>query len=176
MPRLSDILLCVPFLAACARGDAPVAPQEQPHAFLSQASAGMVTRPWKGRCTGVAAYIDAITLHIEGTCNIAHLGLATVETTETVVPRQDGLSDLNSVNTYTAANGDKLYTRGAGIATLKPDFSGVTFSGTETVVGGTGRFSHASGSATRIGSTRFSDFNGSYEHVGTLTYDAAHRR
>lgn len=64
----------------------------------------------------------------------------------------------------------------AGLATLKPDFSWVTFSGIEMAVGGTGRFSNASGTATRKGSTRFSDNTGSYEIVGTLAYAASDGR
>jgi hypothetical protein len=102
--------------------------------------------------------------------------MTTFVTTETVVPRPDGRFDVNSVNAYTAASGDILSTVGAAIATLTPDFSGITFAGTETAVGGTGRFSNASGVATRIGSTRFSDSRGSYEHLGTLTYDASDRK
>ena len=175
MPRLPAISVAVFVLAGCGTIDAPVAPQNQPLAFMSTTNAGLVTRPWKGRCDGVATFTGPTTLHIVGTCNLAHLGKTTFETTETVVPRPDGLSDLNSVNAYTSANGDVLNTVGNGIATLKPDFSGVTFAGTETAIGGTGRFSNASGVATRIGSTRFSDSIGSYDHAGTLTFAASDR-
>jgi hypothetical protein len=83
---------------------------------------------------------------------------------------------LNAVHTFTAANGDILYTTTTGTAVLKPDFSGVTFSNIETVTGGTGRFANASGSATRIGSTNFSDGSATWEIQGTLTYDASDRR
>jgi len=44
------------------------------------------------------------------------------------------------------------------------------------VTGETGRFANASGSATRIGSTNFSDGSGTWEIQGTLTYDASDRR
>ena len=83
-----------------------------------------------------------MTLRITGTCNITHLGRATFVAIESVVPGPQG-SILNTVNTYTAANGDILNTTSTGLATLKPDFSGVTFSGIETAVGGTGRFSNS---------------------------------
>lgn len=173
MHRAPSILLAGLFLSGCAQLETPVAPEQNALANISPATAGPVSRPWVSRCDGIAVFTDPTTLRITGTCNITHLGRTTVDATETVIPRPDGLFDLNSVNTYTAANGDILYTTSAGLATLKPDFSGVTFSGVETAVGGTGRFSNASGSATRIGSTRFSDNVGSYEHVGTLTYAAS---
>lgn len=176
MLRQSTAILAVLSLVGCAQLDGPVALQALPVAFMSASGSGLVSRPWKGGCEGTATFVDAVTLHIVATCQLAHLGMTTVVATETVVPRPDGRSDLNSVNTYTAANGDILRTVGAGIATLKPDFSGVTFAGTETAVGGTGRFSNASGVASRIGSTRFSDSSGSYEHEGMLTYDPSDRQ
>jgi hypothetical protein len=80
------------------------------------------------------------------------------------------------VSTYTAANGDKLFTTSSGLATLHPDFSGVTFSYVETVVSGTGRFSNASGGATRSGSSRFGDGREIYKISGTLTYATSDRR
>jgi hypothetical protein len=83
---------------------------------------------------------------------------------------------LNAVHTFTAANGDFLYTTTTGTVVLKPDFSGVIFSNIETVTGGTGRFENASGSATRIGSTNFSDGSATWEMRGPLTYDASSRK
>jgi hypothetical protein len=59
---------------------------------------------------------------------------------------------------------------------LNGDFTGITFSFNESVVGGTGRFANASGNATRMGSSRFSDGKGSWEISGTLTYAAPDRR
>lgn len=169
MPRSPRYILAVLSLAGCAQLEAPVAPQQESLTSINLESAGLKSRPWKSACEGTAIFTDATTLRITGICNITHLGRSTVLGIESVVPGPNG-SVINAVNTYTAANGDVLYTTSAGIATLKPDFSGVTFSAIETVVGGTGRFSNASGRATRIGSTRFSDNTGSYKNVGELTY------
>jgi hypothetical protein len=139
---------------------------------MSTAQFQLVTHPWNSLCEGTAIFTDPITLRITARCNIAQIGWATVAAIETVVPGPDGLV-INAVNTYTVVGGDQLYTTSAGIATLKPDFSGVTFSAIEVAAGGTGRFRNATGRATRLGSTRFSDNIGSYRNVGELTYGAS---
>jgi hypothetical protein len=46
----------------------------------------------------------------------------------------------------------------------------VTFSGTETFEGGTGRFAEATGSAAVVGTASLITNTGSYETSGTLTY------
>ena len=170
MPRVPSLFLAVLTLAGCAQLDSPVAPQKT-IATLAPVSANLVTRPWEGSCEGTGTFRpDFITLDITGTCHLSHLGLTT-----TVGVEITG-SSLSAVHTFTAANGDLLYTTTVGQATLKPDFSGVTFSNIETVTGGTGRFANASGSATRIGSTTFSDGSATWDILGTLTYDASDRR
>lgn len=163
-------ILAVLTVAGCAQLDSPVAPPKA-IAILAPGAANLVTRPWEGTCEGTGAFRpDFITLDITGTCHLSHLGLTSTVGVEITSP------SLSAVHTFTAANGDQLYTTTVGQATLKPDFSGVTFSKIETVTGGTGRFANASGSATRIGSTRFSDASATWEIVGTLTYDAANRK
>ena len=170
MPRASSLFLAVLTVAGCTQFESPVAPQRT-IAALAPASANLVTRPWEGSCEGTGTFRpDFITLDITGTCHLSHLGLTT-----TVGVEITGIV-LSGVHMFTAANGDILYTTTAGQATLKPDFSGVTFSNIETVTGGTGRFANASGSATRIGSTNFSDGSATWEIVGTLTYAASDRR
>jgi len=139
-------------------------------AALAPASANLVTRPWEGSCTGTGIRrADNITLDITGDCHLSHLGLTTTVGVETLG------RPLRAVHTFTTANGDLLYTTTVGQATLKPDFSGVMFSNIETVVGGTGRFANASGTATRIGQSNFSDGSGTWEIKGTLTYAASDR-
>jgi hypothetical protein len=162
-------LVAVLSLAGCAQLDSPMAP---PKAIaLAPANANLVTRPWEGSCTGTGVFrADFVTLDIRGTCRLSHLGLTTMAGVETVG------AVLNAVHTFTTANGDLLYTTTTGHAVLKPDFSGVNFFNTETVTGGTGRFANATGSATRNGSTNFSDGSGTWVIQGTLTYASADRR
>ena len=168
-PRVLPIL-AVLTIAGCAQLESPVAPQKT-IASLAPASTNLVTRPWEGSCKGTGIFrADFVTLDITGTCHLSHLGLTKMVGVETVG------ATLNAVHTFTTANGDLLYTTTAGYAVLKPDFSGVNFFNTETVTGGTGRFANASGNATRIGSTNFSDGSATWEILGTLTYNASDRR
>ena len=169
MSRHHHHLAALVALSAVACVDGPVAPVLDTGSPTPSLSAEPVSRPWKGRCNGTATFIDATTLHIVGSCNITHMGLVLVEGTETVGGEPDG-TGLAGTFVYTAANGDQLRTTSIGVSTVLLDFSGVTFSATETATGGTGRFRHATGSAQRIGSTRFLDSVGSYELLGTLTY------
>jgi len=170
MPRVSSLFLAVLTLASCTQLESPLAPQRT-IASLAPANANLVTRPWEGSCEGTGVFrSDFVTLDITGTCTLSHLGRTTTVGVETVG------AVLNAVHTFTAANGDLLHTTTTGTAVLKPDFSGVIFSNIETVTGGTGRFANASGSATRIGSTNFSDGSAIWEIVGTLTYAASDRR
>jgi hypothetical protein len=156
-------------VAGCAQLDSAVAPQRM--VALALAGTNVVTRPWEGSCDGTGIIrADRVTLDITGTCNLSHLGRTTMVGVETLG------AVLNAVHTFTAANGDLLHTTTTGYAVLKPDFSGVNFFNTETVTGGTGRFANATGTATRNGSTNFSDGSGTWEIAGTLTYAAADRR
>jgi hypothetical protein len=169
MPRAPKLLIVALILAGCSQLDSPVAPQST-IAAQAPASANLVTRPWEGGCRGTGIFrADFVTLDITGTCNLSHLGLTTMVGVETVG------AVLNAVHTFTAANGDLLYTTTTGYAVLKPDFSGVNFFNTETVTGGTGRFVNASGTATRIGSSNFSDGSGTWVIQGTITFAGSDR-
>jgi hypothetical protein len=171
MPRVQSFMLAMLTLAGCAQLESPLAPRDMALALPAPASANLVSLPWEGSCEGTGIFRpDFITLDITGTCNLSHLGRTTTVGVETVG------AVLNAVHTFTAANGDILYTTTTGTAVLKPDFSGVTFSNIETVTGGTGRFTNASGTATRIGSTNFSDGSATWETLGTLTHAASDRR
>src|SRR5688572_1379160 len=173
--KLAEFLVLVPSVAVltlsgCGQLESPVSPQKM-IALLAPVGANLVTRPWEGSCAGTGIIrSDGFTLDITGTCNLSHLGRTTMVGVETLG------AVLNAVHTFTTANGDLLYTTTTGYAVLKPDFSGVNFFNTEIVTGGTGRFANASGTATRNGSTNFSDGGGTWDIVGTITYAASDRR
>jgi hypothetical protein len=102
-------------------------------------------------------------------CQLQHLGHTTAAATETGTALAGG-SSVAGTAVFTAANGDQLVTTFSGMATF-PDQNGiVTFDGTDTVTGGTGRFAGASGSFTRA--TRVNVFLGTGQLVldGTLSY------
>ena len=161
---LSFVALSV---AACS-DDALVAPRSIAPNDISWSSS--VARPWKGVCDVDAVFTSQTTLLITGTCQLAHLGRTTVIAYQTIEPGQSGIAYTNTA-TYTAANGDELYTTNIGVAS--PTTSGLSLSGTETAVGGTGRFTNASGTAHVEGAVAFtgpSSTTGSYELSGTLQY------
>lgn len=94
----------------------------------------------------------------------------TVVTLQTIDPGPVTIAYTNTA-TYTLPNGDELRTTNVGVAT--PTASGLSLSGVETVVGGTGRLRNASGTATLTGSVAFtgpSTTSGSYTFDGRLTY------
>jgi hypothetical protein len=156
-------------VAACGGGDisgvsGQLAPDIDPVASAS------VERPWSGECNVAAAFTGPTTLHITGTCQLAHLGRVSVVAEQTIDPGPSGIGYTN-VATYTAANGDELHTTNVGVAT--PTADGLSLSGTETAVGGTGRFQNAAGTAALNGSVRFtgpSTTIGGYTLSGRLSY------
>ena len=104
-----------------------------------------------------------------GKYTVAHLGRtrASVEETGTFTPSGPRIA---AVITYAAANGDRLVTSFSGTGTF-PDQSGiVTVTGSETVTGGTGRFTGATGAMTRTVSVSVIRLSGEYETRGTLSY------
>jgi hypothetical protein len=171
----------LPILAMLAlAGWSPLASQPAPHvtAFASTAPTriNQADRPLRGRCEGSGIFRAGLTiLDVTGTCHLSQLGLTTTAGVETVTPVAGGFLS-SGVYTYRTADGDILNTTGSGLATLNSDLRGMTFSFNEIVVSGTGRFANASGSATRIGSSRFSDGKGSWEISGMLTYAALDRK
>jgi hypothetical protein len=134
------------------------------------ASSLSVERPWRGECDVAAQFISELTLQISGSCQLAHIGRATVIAFQTIVPGPSGIAYTNTA-VYTSADGDELRTTNIGLAI--PNADGLSLSGIETAVGGTGRFAGASGTAVLAGAVRFtgpSTTIGSYTLEGRLTY------
>ena len=100
-----------------------------------------VQRPYVSR--GTAHFVSPN--DFVGAGNATHLGayneVGTVQFSPTADPT---VLQLNASSTYTAANGDKLY------ALFTGHLNGLTgvITATVTYVGGTGRFTNASGTAT----------------------------
>ena len=129
-----------------------------------------VERPWSGSCDVAAQFIGETTLRITGSCLLAHVGRTDIVAYQTIVPGPSGIAYTNTA-IYTAPNGDELHTTNAGVAT--PTADGLTLSGIETAVGGTGRFANASGTAALNGAVRFTSASttvGSYTLDGRLTF------
>ena len=171
MRNAQRITLSLSFVAltvtACS-DDGIVAPRSLAPDDISSSSS--IARPWKGVCDVDAVFTSQTTLLITGTCQLAHLGRTTMIAYQTIDPGASGIAYTNTT-TYTAANGDELRTTNVGVAT--PSGPGLSLSGTETAVGGTGRFTNASGTAHLEGAVVFtgpSSTTGSYELSGMLQY------
>jgi hypothetical protein len=71
---------------------------------------------------------------------------------------------------HRAANGDRLLMSFLGTGQLDPITGEVSFVGTETFQGGTGRFANASGSATVQGQASLATNRGSFTSAGRIAY------
>ena len=130
------------------------------------------SRPLDASCQTMFALTSPVSIHIEGTCHYSHLGLTTSVAEQIIMVFPDGTLHISNMAVYTAANGDKLYSTFAGTGVFTAT-GGVSFSGTETYDGGTGRFADASGSSTLVGSAEFTSIStgiGQYSAKGTISY------
>ena len=107
-------------------------------------------------------------LHIEYSCQLAHLGRTTAIAEQLLTFTSATTSIAVNTTVYTAANGDQLFASWTGTATSSgPDN---TFSGPETITGGTGRFTGASGSTWVSGTASLATMTGQFTSVGTINY------
>ena len=159
---------CAPEASTTARADVPA---------LTRAAVAPASRALTGRCETsfdpppfplppVLRQVDT------GTCQLSHLGRATIYSVQDI---QFATGTQVSVElTFTAANGDVL--RATNVGTSAPGGPGVTFQGTTSFVGGTGRFANATGEARIAGTANFVNNTAEFTVVdGWIAYDAAAR-
>ena len=136
-------------------------------------------RPHRGTCSTVVTPLSAPgvfpqELLIDSDCRLTHLGHTSGQTTQTVVPAGPPGATIplliTNTTVYRAANGDELQMSFLGTGQLDPATGEVTFVGTETYQGGTGRFANATGSATAQGSASVITNLGSFTTQGRLAY------
>jgi hypothetical protein len=111
-------------------------------------------RPMAGVCSTTFSVSNEGVISITGTCLMTHLGRATYQATQTIVPNPDGTVHITITGFYTAANGDILRSTLVGTGRFASN-GGVTYTTTETFSGGTGRFSDATGTASDLGVASF---------------------
>jgi hypothetical protein len=169
-------IAAVPLLASAFIGCAEPAPTSPPTVTSVQslgvaAQRSSAARPFKGSCTTtftapplplppVISQVDT------GTCELTHLGRAALYG-ELEINFATGTQ--SGWRTLTAANGDELYLavtgRNAGaVGGL------VTIDAQLTIVGGTGRFAGATGSARGTGSANLATRSTSVSIEGTINY------
>ena len=174
VPRRSarPVVLALAALAACDAGaPGPLAPR--PAAVGARGGAAPVERAWTGRCEFQAQRLSPTSIRVTGTCHLAHLGRTTYVNFQTLVPGP--VTTFTNATTYTAANGDLLYTTAAGTVTPADGGTRLIIAATETPVGGTGRFARAGGQAALVGAVFPAAGTGFYELTGTLSYAASDR-
>jgi hypothetical protein len=136
-------------------------------------------RPYSGRCSTVVTPVSAPgvfpqELQIDSDCRLTHLGRASGQSTQYVVPAGPPGATIplliTNTTVYRAANGDELNMSFLGTGQLDPATGEVTFVGTETYQGGTGRFANATGSATTQGTASVVTNLGAFTTQGRLAY------
>ncbi len=137
---------------------------------LAAATAAAPERPISGTCelTFVPTPLaPPLVQQIDvGTCRISHLGrteFVGIQVINPVTGTQSG------ERTLTAANGDQL--RGTHVGTSTMSSPGVvSFVATMTFVGGTGRFAHATGTATLRGTANLAERKAKVSLNGRISY------
>jgi hypothetical protein len=106
-----------------------------------------------------------------GTCHYSHLGRTQVDAVQFLNPM---LGTSEAEVTYTAANSDVLFATNAGSFTpgSAPTFSTV---GVTTIIGGTGRFTGATGRMDAEGTVDLANNVAVFYYDGWIAYDAANR-
>jgi hypothetical protein len=177
----------------CA-GSSPASPSAPLVSATGQTLAA--TRPFKGQCqTNVRpieppsagacpAFLPAPSAYIEveGTCQITHLGRSTTHAVQQLlfaldqqgqpifVGGQPVIAGLRNCAEFTSANGDVLGHVTEGTVAPGPEAGTVTFRGSLTFAGGSGRFVGASGTAAFDGGASLITNTGQFSMEGELVY------
>ena len=165
-------------LVGCSSADQAAGPS------LAEGGESQVTRPLKGRCDTDVTILSIgadgrLDFSIEYTCQLSHLGRTHNTVIQSVIPTGPPAGVLltgivNNTGAYVAANGDRVNSSFTGIGTTNlADFTAV-FEGTDTFLGGTGRFADATGSAhiqgTAVLNPATGTGKGQFSIEGTITY------
>jgi len=134
--------------------------------------AGSQGRGLNGSCETEFTFTGPGSAIVAGTCHYGHLGRATCEAEQLVIPNADGTLAIENEGVCTAANGDQLFTSFSGTG-VPVSGSEIVFIGIETYDGGTGRFANAAGESSLSGSARFTSQSGgvgSFSFRGRIAY------
>ena len=154
---------------ALAVGSSPIAAKEP----------AAPERPYGGSCSAIVTVLNPGVfpqeLRIDLDCTLRHLGRTNGVAFQIVSiagPLVGTILPVSIVNetTYRAANGDLLFQDFAGTGEIDLATGNVTFAGTETFAGGTGRFLNAIGTAEAEGTASIFTNLGFYTTLGTLGY------
>ena len=141
-PIMRKVLMSLCLLTTACGGtplETPTAPAAAT-AFPAEARNGSAL-PFSGRME-TSEVADGSMRHLTGSGRATHLGRFTMNAEMTVLPPP--LRTGSGPATWTAANGDRLYTDSVGQAAGA--FPTIVLTETHTITGGTGRFAGATGS------------------------------
>ena len=187
------VLLCVFALPFSGHAGRPTAAPADNAAPLG--SSAVVERPIRGDCATTFTFIEpdnvgqcavfqqvpSAFIAIGGRCQVAHLGRTELNAVQQLVFQLDAAGnpvfvdgqpvvvELRNCSTLTAANGDRLEHTTIGDV-VPAGLAQVAFSGEMTFVGGTGRFSDASGMAEFSGTASLATGAGAFRFEGTVVY------
>lgn len=164
-------------IVACSGDNATgVTPDARAMTRTGAAARGTEARHVTGSCETTPIAPPIVTFPIlrqedTGVCQLSHLGRTELHTSR-VVNLVTGTQVAEII--YTAANGDELRATAFG----KSDPPGPTsfrFTGTTTIVSGTGRFASATGELQAQGVVSLATANASIAYDGWITYAASDR-
>jgi hypothetical protein len=124
---------------------------------VAASSSSQETRPHRATCVGVPDDPLSPNVRVTGSCQATHLGRETFEAEHTVVPTGlpvNGLLPIAVVGgqaTHVAANGDELRSAYAGTGAVDLQTGRIDFELAGMYVGGSGRFTGASGVTHIVG-------------------------
>ena len=179
-PRLTLTCVFISVLLGCADdGSSGVGPSSTRRVVAGANGTvnALTAQPLAGRCdTEFAPFtfpLPPVVVHVvTGTCQLTHLGRSTLYLRQVINFASGEITSQEL--TFTAANGDVLWAVEEG-SSPPPSGPEATFSGTFTFVGGTGRFAHATGTATFTGGANLVTNTGFFTMDGTILYAASDR-
>ncbi len=160
---------CV-FAAACAElPSAPTSPSTgSTHGAAASQATGGSELPFQGTLQATET-ADGAPRHLAGTGEATHLGRFTLTAEFTVTsppPRASGTA------TWTAANGDEIFTTLVGVGVVT--FPVLAVVETHTITGGTGRFAGAAGTIIVDRSINLQTMISSASITGTISLASGH--
>lgn len=177
--RIVPLAILAALATGCA-GDAPTAVAPGDATFSRGGAPELVSRPISGRCENTFQIIPLklgpngepllFSTPLRGTCEIAHLGRSAVAIDQLVNFTTTPISLTSPSIVYTAANGDQVRGTYAGSITSNDGAGNITFTVTETITGGTGRFAGARGTLTLTGGASQSTLTSFFSLDGTIAY------
>jgi hypothetical protein len=163
--RYAAIGFCVVAAACAGTPGAPTSPSSTLVGAAATEARGGSELPFRGTLQAAETVADDGLHHLNGVGEATHLGRFTLTSVFTVTPPP--VSTASGTATWTAANGDEIFTSTTGQAVIT--FPVAAIAETHTITGGTGRFADASGSLVVNRSLNLQTLVSSASLTGTIS-------